>query len=85
MKENVVAEKFISTLKNKTYRYMTSVSKNIYIHQLDDIVNESNNTCYRNIKTKPVDMTSNMYINLGIKNDKDPLMIVLRWCFYTCK
>ena len=67
MKENVVAEKFISTLKNKTYRYMTSVSKNIYIHQLDDIVNESNNTCYRNIKTKPVDMTSNMYINLGIK------------------
>ena len=35
-----VAEKFIRTLKTKIYKYMTSVSKNVYIDKLDDIVNE---------------------------------------------
>ena len=40
----VVAERFIRTLKTKIYKYMTSVSKNIYIYKLDDIVNEYNNT-----------------------------------------
>ena len=35
-----VAEGFIRTLKNKIYKYMTSVSKNVYIDKLDDIVNE---------------------------------------------
>ena len=33
----VVAERFISTLKNKIYKYMTSISKNVYIDKLDDI------------------------------------------------
>ena len=45
----VVTERFIRTLKNKIYKYMTSVSKNVYIDKLDDIGNESNNT-YRTIK-----------------------------------
>ena len=36
--KSVVAEKFIGTLKNKIYKYMTSVSKNAYIDKLDDIV-----------------------------------------------
>ena len=48
MKENegksAVAERFIRTLKNKIYKYMTSISKNVYIDKLDDIVNEYNNT-----------------------------------------
>ena len=46
----VVAERFTRTLKTKTYKYMTSISKNVYIHKLDDIVNEYNNTYYRTIK-----------------------------------
>ena len=33
----VVAERFIRTLKTKIYKYMTSVSKNVYIDKLDDI------------------------------------------------
>ena len=49
---SVVAEKFIRTLKNKIYKYMTS--KNVYIDKLDDIVNKYNNTYYRTIKTKLV-------------------------------
>ena len=40
----VVAERFIRTLRNKTYKYMTSISKNIYINKLDDIVNKYNTT-----------------------------------------
>ena len=36
--KSVVAERFIRTLKNKIYKYMTSVSKNLYIDKLDDIV-----------------------------------------------
>ena len=52
----VVAERFIRTLKTKIYKYMTSVSKNVYIDKLDDIVNEYNNTYHRTIKMKPVDV-----------------------------
>ena len=48
----VVAERFIRTLKTKIYKYMTSVSKNVYIDELDDIVNKRNNT-YNTIRMKP--------------------------------
>ena len=47
--KSVVAERFIRTLKTKIYKYMTSVSKNVYINKLDDIVDEYNNTYYRKI------------------------------------
>ena len=49
-RKSVVAERFIRTLKNKIYKYITSVSKNMYIDKLDDIVNEYNNTYHRTIK-----------------------------------
>ena len=42
--KSVIAERFIRTLKNKIYKYMTSISKNVYIDKLDDIVKEYNNT-----------------------------------------
>ena len=48
---SVVAERFFKTLKNKIYRYMTSISENVYIDKLDDIVNEYNNTYHRTIKS----------------------------------
>ena len=38
--KSVVAERFIRTLTNKIYKYMTSISKNVYIYKLDDIVNK---------------------------------------------
>ena len=52
----VVAERFIRTLKGKIYKYMTSVSKNVYIDKLDDTVNKYNNTHHSTIKMKPVDV-----------------------------
>ena len=45
----------------------------MYIHKLDDIVNEYNNTYHRTIKMKPIDVKDNAYINTGKEaNDKDP-------------
>ena len=41
--KSVVAERFIRTLKRKTYKYMTSVSKNVHIDKLAGIVNKYNN------------------------------------------
>ena len=58
--KSIVAERFIKTLKNKIYKYMTSLSRNVYIDILDDIVNKYNNT-YSTIKMKPVDVKSNTY------------------------
>ena len=52
---------------------MTSISKNAYIGQLDDIVNKYNNTYHSTIKTKPVDVKSSTYIDSSKEiNDKDP-------------
>ena len=48
--KSVVAERFIRTLKTKIYKYMTSISKDVYIDKLDDVVNEYNNTYDRTIK-----------------------------------
>ena len=50
----VVTERFIRTLKKEIYKYMTSISKNVYIDKLDDIVNKYNNTYHRTNKMKPV-------------------------------
>ena len=52
---------------------MTSISKNVYINKLDDIVDEYNNTCHTTIKMKPIDVKDNTYINTDKEtNDKDP-------------
>ena len=48
--KSVVAERFIRTLKNKIYKYMTSISKNVCIDKLDDIVNEYNNKIIEQLK-----------------------------------
>ena len=70
---SVVAKRFIRTLKNKIYKYMTSISKNVYIDKLDDIVNEYNNTYHTTIKMNPIDFKDNTYINTDKEvNDKDP-------------
>ena len=71
--KSVVAERFIRTLKIKIYKHMTSISKNVYIDKLDDIVNEYNNAYHATIKMKPIDVKDNTYINTDKEtNDKDP-------------
>ena len=52
---------------------MTSISKNVYIDKLDDVVNKYNNTYHNTIKMKPVDVKSSTYIEFSKQiNDKDP-------------
>ena len=72
-KQSIVAERFIRTLKNKIYKYMTAISKNVYINNLDDIVKEYNNTYHRTIKMKHIDVKGNTYIDFKKEiNNKDP-------------
>ena len=71
--KSVIAERFIITLKNNIYKYMTTISKNVYIDKSDDIVDEYNNTYHKTIKMKPVDIKDNAYIDFEKEvNDKDP-------------
>ena len=52
---------------------MTSISKNVYIDQLDDIVKEYNNAYHTSIKMKPVDVKDNLYFDFKKEiNNKDP-------------
>ena len=52
---------------------MTSITKNVYIDKLDDMVNEYNNTYHRKIKMEPVDVKNYTYIDIGKEiNDGDP-------------
>ena len=64
--KSVVAERLIRTIKNKIYKYMTSISKNVYNDKLDDIVHKYNKKKHRTIK-------DNTYIDFGNEiNDNDP-------------
>ena len=59
--KSAVAERFIRTLKNKIFKQMTAVSKNVYFDVLDDIVDKYNNAVHRTIKMKPIDVKSDSY------------------------
>ena len=66
--KSVVAGRFISTLKNKIYKYMTSISKNVYIDKLDDTVNKYSNRYHATIKMS-VDVQPSMYIDFNKENN----------------
>ena len=70
--KSVVAERFIRTLKNKSYKHMMAVSKNVY-DVLDDILKKYNNTWHSTIKMKPKDVTDNNITKYVEEfNKKDP-------------
>ena len=80
--KSVVAERFFRTLKNKIYKHMNSISKNVYVDKLDDIVNEYNNTYHRKIKMKPIiDVKNNMYILTLAKKLMVKILISSWWSF----
>ena len=67
--KSVVAKRFIRTLKNKIYKHMAAVSKNVYFDVLNDIVDKYNKTYHRTIKMKPIDviLVLNIMLILMIK------------------
>ena len=71
VRESVVAERFIRSLKSKIYKNMTWLSKHVYISKLDDILNKYNNTYHRTIKMKSVDVISSTYIDFDKENSKE--------------
>ena len=72
--KSLVAERFIRTLKNKIFKHMLAISKNIYFDVLDDIVDKYNNTVHRTIKVKPIEVTNDYYAeyNDDPSNKKNP-------------
>ena len=65
--KSVVVERFIITLNSKIYKYVTSISKNVYIGKLDNIVNRYNNTYRSTIKMKSVGVKLNTYVDFNKK------------------
>ena len=59
--KSVVPERFIRTLKNKIFKHMTALWKNVYFDLLDNIVDKYNNTVHRTMKMKPIDVASDSY------------------------
>ena len=74
--KSVVVERFIRTLKNKIYKHMAAISKNVIkclLNVLDDTVDEYNNTCDRAIKMKPIDVGDDSFAEYNEEsNEKDP-------------
>ena len=68
--KSVLAEIFIRTLKNKIFKHMAAISKNVYFNVLDDIVNEYNNTVHRTIRMKPIGVSYPEYNEDS--NQKEP-------------
>ena len=68
--KSVVAGRFIRTLKNKIFKNMTAISKNVYFNVLDDIVNKYNNTVHRIIKTKPIEVTNDSFAEYNEDSNK---------------
>ena len=69
--KSVVAERFIRTLKNKIYKYMTSISKNLNIDKLADIVNKCKNTYHSAIKMNHIDVKTSTYIDFNKGYNKE--------------
>ena len=71
--KSAVAEIFIRNLKNKIYKHMTVISKNVYFDVLDNIVDEYNNTHHKTIKMKPIDVGDDSFVEYNEEsNEKDP-------------
>ena len=67
---SVVAESFITALKNKIYKHMTTVVKNMYFIVLDDIVDKYNNSYHNSIKMKPKDVTDYSFVEYNEEFNK---------------
>ena len=71
--KSVFAERVIRTLKNKIYKHMTAISKNVYFDVLNDIVDEYNNTYHKTIKMKPVDAKSDSFAEYNDESNEKTL------------
>ena len=74
--ENLLLLKNVLEPWNNIYKYLTTISKNVYIDKLDDIVNKYSNTYHRTINMEPVYVKSSKYIEFNkTKNKEDPKLV----------
>ena len=60
-------------MENKIFKHMPAISKNVYFDVLGDIDDKYNNTVYRTIKMKPIDVTNDSYVEYNKDfNKRDP-------------
>ena len=59
--KSAVAERFIRMLKNKVFKHMTVILKNVYFDVLDKIVDKFNKTVHRTTEIKRIDVTDDSY------------------------
>ena len=71
--KSVVTERFVRTLKNKSYKHLTTISKSVYFDVLSDIVDKYNSTYHSSIKMEPKDVKSDSFAEYNEEsNEKDP-------------
>ena len=71
--KSVFAEIFIKTLKNKIYKRMSTIGRNVYFNVLDDIVDKYNNSFHSSIKMKPKDLNDYSFVEYNEEtNRKNP-------------
>ena len=68
--KSVVAERFIRMLKNKIFKHMAAVSKNVYFDVLDNIFNKYNNTVHRTITMKSIEVAYDSYAECNEDSNK---------------
>ena len=78
---SVVGGRFIRTLKKKIYKYTTSISKNVYIDKLDDIVNKYNTAYHSTTKMNSVDVKSNTCIDSSEEIHEQDLKFNISYIF----
>ena len=75
--KSVVTESIIRTLKNKIFKHMTPISKNVYFDVLDNIFDKDNNTVHRPIKMKSIDISGDSYAEYNENPNKKTLNLKL--------
>ena len=71
--KSVVAERFIKILKNKIYKHMTAISKNVYFDVLVDIVDKYKNAYHRTIKMNPTDVKDDSFAEYNEESNENIL------------
>ena len=64
------------TLKNKFYKQLTAVSKNVHVDKLDNTIDKYDNTYHRTIKMKLIDVKTSTYIDFDVKKVKIMIKIL---------
>ena len=85
---SVVAERLVvKTLKIKIYKYMTSISKNVFGDKVPEIVTKYNEATHTPIKKKPVNVKRNKYINFSVESNIKKLKstVVMIWEYQSIK